>query len=147
MSVVDVDSLIEQSEKSETLSNLKDKANTAKLKKEIIPKKRKLEFGKPPPTNPVIEKEKALQMIHQLRMNQEEQKEVKNSVKEGIFFLSSLPMPKDRRDNFKNDLHQSRFLNNYIDESVYTRYLSHVNQDAKAVACYGYYFIKNFKKT
>jgi len=148
MSIVDVDKMIKQKELSEKASDFKEKAQDKKLQKQLDPKAHKIEFGKPTrpnPANNILEKEKLTDLIQRLREDKESEAEIKSGVKNGIFYIASLPIRSDKRKKLKNNLEGSKFLNMYIDNNLYVDYLQDMNQDLKALACYGFHYVNALK--
>jgi len=148
MSVVDVDKMIKDKEQSEKASEFKEQAQDKKLKKRLDPKNQKIEFGKPAKVerpNPVFEREQVQQLISRLRENEEGEKEMKTGVKNGIFYVASLPIKKERQKALRERLENSRFLNRYVDENLYVDYLRDCDENLKALACYGYHYFNALK--
>lgn len=148
MSVVDVDKLIKEKENSEKVSEMKEQAEDKKMKRKIDPQHQKIEIGKPvqqPRPDPVLHREHILGMIQEMREQRESENEMKAGLKNGIFYVASLPIRRDKRRRLHNSLKTSKFLNKYIDNNLYVDYLERANSELKAMACYGYHYLQALK--
>ncbi len=67
------------------------------------------------------------------------------TLREGILDFSSFTMIQpEKRVNFAKDLKQSKVLNDYIDNELYTKYLKTHNPHIRASIVYSYLYMKNY---
>ena len=78
--------------------------------------------GPPPVHHPVMEVE---------------DKDFKNSLKDNVFKIGSLPMKDERkREKFYGKLKESTFLNKYVDKRASRIFSEYLNEDGKAACIY-----------
>lgn len=71
-------------------------------------------------------------------------KDFKDTIKESLIEISTLPMPtgSEKRKKFKEELQNNKFLTKYLDRQVNSSYLRYVNDHVKAAMIYSYTFTK-----
>jgi len=140
MSICDVDAMEREHQKSQKVESFKEKVDDMKIKKKLLPKGRKYKFemNRPAPAiNP--------QLIQEFKERREEEKEVLNGVKEGIFKIASRPIAEGKRELLKSKLEQSKYLNGYIDRHLFPSMIDYFNEHGKAVAVYAYNYMNVLK--
>lgn len=71
----------------------------------------------------------------------------KDTIKSGILELSTIPMTtaSNKRDRFKKELQENKFINKYIDKQINNSYLKYMNDHIKAMMIYSYTYAKVHK--
>ena len=132
MSEINVDSMIANFEKNEFIDKHKEKD---KLNSCLDSNKPKItiKMGRPlggnEPTHETYDKPAPIA--------------IKNltEIKSGVWTVLSLPMKNpEKRKRLKENLTNNSFLNSYCDSSVLPKVFSAVNDDLKALCCYGYLY-------
>lgn len=132
MSEIKVDDMIAKFDKSEFIDKHEEKE---RLNSCLDKNKQKItiKMGRPLGGGPPIERDQEPQQIA-----------IKNftEIKSGIFTVMSLPMKNpEKRIRLKKNLENNAFLNSYCEKSALPKVLSAVNDDLKALVCYGYLYL------
>lgn len=140
MSIVNVDSLEQESKMSNMKECMKEKAIIKEKTKSLKPKKSNKPVDLKPSNYPTlkerIENEKKEVVI------KSDDTECKNGFKSGLFSVSTLLM-KDvsKRPRLKKNLEKSPFLNEYVDKRMYSGIFDNIDIDQRAILTYSYHYI------
>ena len=71
-----------------------------------------------------------------------EDPEARNGFKKGLFTVASKTMRDvNKQKKFEDSLNGSKYLNTYVDKKLYNRMMKYLDDDSKAVVCYGYHYL------
>ena len=143
MSVVDVSELVRNKEIIDKKSELIDKKIFDGMKEKMKPPKKRFiiknRVGNPRPMMPHFD-------FANFAKIKEEETELKGGVKNTLLFLASKPIKADKQAILYAKLHNSKFLNSFIDNNIYTKYIDNFNDNLKCVVCYGYHYVSALKE-
>jgi len=70
----------------------------------------------------------------------------KDTIKNGILELSSLPMRgTEKRNKLKTELQNNKFINKYLDKQINKSYLQYMNDHIKAFMIYTYSYARVYR--
>ncbi len=141
MTTVKVESLIKEKEKSDKIESIKEKKEDEKLKKELAPRKFKVQMRQRGGVQSMAPRIPA-QLMQQLTAirEQPDETEIKSGLKEAVFQVASLPIRKEKRQDLYGRISKSEYLNKYIDNNIYLDYLKGLDSNLKAGACYLFHY-------
>ena len=145
MTQVNVEKLIKEKADVDKSQSFREKLHEKQLERDIIGSNKKGKIKITLPKMPQMPAPLLKERIMEMREQKEEEKDVRNSFKEGVFKLASMPIRADKRDDLYTRIKGSAFLNRYVEDNVYISYIDKINNDMKAVACYGYHYISALK--
>jgi len=160
MTEVNVEELRRNGEKSTLLSKLKKQNETNSIKDKVLKKNMKVEFKPKSFSKSNNGMKKLLQGLKNrlpdrpqgytegatftLR-DSEEDKEIKDTVKTNALFLLSRPIAADKREILHDRLKNSKIINNYIDNNIFTKIIDGIGTDMKFGLCLGHHYLQALK--
>jgi len=74
-----------------------------------------------------------------------EDPEARNGFKKGLFTVASKTMRDvNKQKKFEDSLNGSKYLNTYVDKKLYNRMMKYLDDDSKALVCYGYHYLNAY---
>jgi len=160
MTEVNVGELKRNSEKSELVTKFKKQNETNSIKNKVLKKNLKVEFRPHSfsksnngmkkllqglknklPDKPSVPYEQSDYVFR----DAEEDKEIKDTVKTNALFFLSRPIAADRREVLHDRLKNSKIINNYIDNNIFTKIIDKVSADMKFGLCLGHHYLQALK--
>ncbi len=129
--------------KKEEIKEINENIKKTQLKNELKPvKSNGLKFmNKPKFVMPQFD-------ISQLppRKDEESEKEIKNDFKNLIYNVASKPIQKEKQGKLNDELKNSKYLNNYIDNHAFINTLDKFNENIKALLVYSSIYLKVYSQ-
>ena len=160
MTEVNVEELRRNGEKSTLLSKLKKQNETNSIKDKVLKKNMKIELKPNRFSKSNNSMKKLLQGLKSrlpdrpqgyteeatftLRASGED-KEIKDTIKTNALFLLSRPIAADRREILHERLKNSKIINNYIDNNIFTKIIDGIGADMKFGLSLGHHYLQALK--
>lgn len=139
MSIIDVEKMEFENEQNnffEKMDKIDEETNKKISKTKSVPKLKTLKKKNQP----------FKQMQKEIKQREVEDKEFYDSTKDSMYQLLSIPMKDpDKKKVLEDRLKNSKYLNNYVKNSIYNSYASYLNEHAKALIIYGYHYTQVYK--